>query len=415
VTAAAAAKELGLAYRLAPGCPERCVSDPTRLRQILANLVGNAVKFTDAGDVHVQVEHVGELLRFSVRDQGIGIQVERRDRLFQPFSQGDASTTRRFGGTGLGLAIVRRLVEFLGGEVGFESSPGRGSEFYFTIAYRRGGAVAAPSICLLGKVVVIVDRSAAVRDGIAGQLEPWGAVTRAFADVDEARAALGGAAPDLVILDAALAGGASAGALPAGAPLLLVDYRMGPGPRPVERGAVGLLSKPVKRSHLEAILRAIFGLDPERGAGAEAGASPLVGDDARARVLLVEDSPINQKVALRMLERIGLRADVAADGREAVDMIGRISYDLVLMDVQMPLLDGLEATRAIRRLARERQPWIVAMTAEALSGDETRCRAAGMDDYLTKPVQAQALAAALQRGLAARRGAGERAASSSSA
>ncbi len=404
VTAAAAAKDLGLAYRLAPGCPERCVSDPTRVRQVLANLIGNAVKFTARGDVDVRVEREGERLRFAVRDQGIGIPADRLGRLFQPFSQVDASTTRRFGGTGLGLAIVRRLVLLLGGEVGVESAQGRGSDFHFTIAYRPGGQGEVTSTWLSGKVVVIVDRSAAVRDGLAGQLEPWGATTRAFATIEGASGALGGAS--LVLVDAVLAADAPAGSVPPGVPVVIVDYRSRPGRRPIELAAVGFLSKPVKRSHLHDLLQGLFGPAPESVepvASAEAAPGPWFGGGAR--LLLVEDSPINQRVALRMLERMGLRADVAADGREAVEMVGRRDYDVVLMDVQMPVLDGLEATRAIRRLALGRQPWIVAMTAEALSGDEVRCRAAGMDDYVTKPVHARALAAALRRGLGA--GAGE--------
>ncbi|MEZ4451466.1 MAG: ATP-binding protein [Nannocystaceae bacterium] len=404
---AAADKRLGLAYQLAPGCPERCVSDPTRLRQILANLVSNAVKFTGRGDVLVVVERRGDHLRFAVHDQGIGVPEDRRARLFQPFSQVDASTTRRFGGTGLGLAICKRLVELLGGEIGVESEAGRGSVFHFTIAYHPGREAPAPARWLVDKVAVVADRSPAVRESLAGQLEVWGMEARL---VDAAGAALAVDDADVVFLDAALVdamrdGGVETAFSPA-KPLVIMATHHRLGAARSITAAAGLLSKPIKCSQLHDVLQQLFGdgTHVARSRGPDPFVARRRADTPTERLLLVDDSPINQKVALRMLERLGFRADLANDGAEAVAMLRRIAYDLVLMDVQMPVLDGLDATRQIRRLELEwSQPWIVAMTAEALSGDEARCRAAGMDDYLTKPVQMQALSEALRRGLAARR------------
>ena len=403
-SATAAEKGVELAYQLADGCPERCVSDPTRLRQVLANLVGNAVKFTAAGDVQVRVDHRDDRLRFVVRDTGIGIPPERRARLFQPFSQVDASTTRRFGGTGLGLAICRRLVELLGGDIDVESELGRGSAFTFTIALRAGAPDAPPQAWLRGKVAAVVERSAAVYEALAHQLRPWGMDALRFSSLADALAAARGGALDLLLVDAALL--AEAPGLADGAhrpPLLLLAalHRLRAAKQVPD--IAGLISKPIKRSQLYDALQQVFG-EALAGPPADAPASDApMATRLPARVLLVEDSPINQKVALRMLERLGYRADVACDGGEAVEVVQKIAYDIVLMDVQMPVLDGLEATRRIRQSALSGpQPWIVAMTAEALAGDEARCRAAGMDDYVTKPVQLGALTAALRRGLLAR-------------
>ena len=405
----AAEKSLGLAYRFEAGCPERCVSDPTRLRQILANLVSNAIKFTTKGDVSVTVSRVGDAIRFTVRDTGMGIPADRRTRLFQAFSQVDASTTRRFGGTGLGLAICRRLAELLGGEIGVESEVGRGSEFFFTIAYSPGSASAAPDAWLRGKQAAIVDRSPAVRDALARQLDPWGVESRSYGDLE---AALRGAVErpvDVLFLDAALVAEKSFPTSEQAPPVVIMAsmHRLGAAKRLTS--VAGLISKPVKRSQLFDALQQLFpGLTQARSrdTGLEAD-DRVLGELLPARILLVEDSPINQKVALRILERLGYRADVACNGEEAVDFVRRIAYDVVLMDVQMPVLDGLEATRAIRGSTLEwPQPWIVAMTAEAISGDEARCRAAGMDDYVTKPVQLSSLVAALRRGLVARRSEG---------
>ena len=402
--ATAAEKQLGLAYQIDPACPDSCVSDPTRLRQILANLISNAVKFTEVGDVTVRVDRVGERLRFAVSDSGIGIPAEARARLFQPFSQVDASTTRRHGGTGLGLAICKRLVELLGGSIDVDSAPGRGSSFHFTIGPCLHDPPAAQDAWLRGKVAAIVEPSAAVREALVHQLGPWGLATRGFATLADALADARTRPVDVMLVDVRLVTGQGE-PVAVGAPIVVLAalHRLAEASTLTE--VAGVVSKPVKRSQLYEVLQQIFLAAPRlvRGAGKSEPQDAPMAEQLPARVLLVDDSPINQKVALRMLERLGYRADLASDGAEAVAVVQKIAYDIVLMDVQMPVLDGLEATRQIRRSALPgAQPWIVAMTAEALSGDEARCRAAGMDEYVAKPVQLAALAAAIRLGLAAR-------------
>ncbi|MCB9569871.1 MAG: response regulator [Myxococcales bacterium] len=398
---AAAKKDVALVYHIEDGCPETCISDPTRLRQILANLVGNAVKFTAAGAVEVFVAKIDGSLRFAVRDTGIGIPEDRRALLFQPFSQVDASTTRRFGGTGLGLAICRRLVELLGGTIEVRSTPGQGSEFAFTIAYEPGRPQPAAQPWLAGKVASIVDRSPVVREALAEQLRPWGIEARLFGALAEAREAWARERVDVIFLDAAFADPDRVTDL--SAPLVIVAslHRLGEARRLTS--AAGLVSKPLKRSALYDALHQVFGAElPSRSSQRISDRDRPLAELFPARILLVEDSPINQKVALRMLDRLGYRADVACHGAEAVSAVERNAYDVVLMDVQMPVMDGHTATRAIRKLNLPRpQPWIVAMTAEALADDESRARASGMDDYVTKPVQLAALASALRRGLIA--------------
>jgi signal transduction histidine kinase/CheY-like chemotaxis protein len=397
--AQSAEKGVDLAYRIEPGCPETCITDPTRLRQILANLVSNAVKFTSAGDVLVSVGATGDRLRLEVRDSGIGIPVERRARLFQPFSQVDSSTTRRFGGTGLGLVIAKRLVELLGGEIAFESEPGRGSVFSFTIALVPGTAVAlAPSGWLRGKTAAIVDRSPAVREALAQQLASWGMSSRGFSGLTEAAAwARGTTGIDLLCIDAALVDDSAWAEDQRRPPCLRLTSRQRGAAEP---GGELALSKPIKRSALyDALIQLLGKAGATRSVTGSSTALPM-GMTLPARVLIVEDSPINQKVALVMLEHLGYRADIANNGAEALELLQRTAYDVVFMDVQMPVLDGIEATRQIRRGAlMGPQPRIIAMTAEALRGDQARCRAAGMDDYIAKPVQMKDLGASLRSAL----------------
>jgi signal transduction histidine kinase/CheY-like chemotaxis protein len=408
---AAAEKGLGLAYRIQAGCPETCSSDPTRLRQVLANLVSNAVKFTEAGDVQVLVSMRGAELCFEVHDSGSGIPEHGCARLFHPFSQVDTTTTRRFGGTGLGLAICKRLVELLGGTIEVESEERRGSVFRFTIAGHHGAPAPAVPPWLQGKVAALVERSPAVREALVHQLRPWGMDVREFASLAAAQAWSLTNRCDLLMLDAALMlvepGRAS---FDGRTPIVvlaafhrLADARAWP-------GIEGIISKPVKRSQLYDVLQQLFIADrtTRRAPDVAASAAPMA-TALPARLLLVEDSPINQKVALRMLERLGYRADVACDGEEAVEVVQKIAYDVVFMDLQMPVLDGIEATRRIRSSAAvSRQPWIVALTAEALAGDEARCRAAGMNGYVSKPVSMATLAAAIERGMLTRSASGPR-------
>jgi signal transduction histidine kinase/CheY-like chemotaxis protein len=403
---AAAEKGLGLAYRIEHDCPATCISDPTRLRQVLANLISNAVKFTAAGDVQVLVSRRQAMFCFEVHDSGAGIPKEGHARLFQPFSQVDATTTRRFGGTGLGLAICKRLVELLGGRIEVESELGRGSVFRFTIAARPGASDELAPPWSQGKVVAIVEQSPAVYESLVHQLQAWGLEARGFRTLAEARAWSGTARCDLLLLDAKLI---ATETMPRGAdggpPIVVLAALHRLGDAHALPDVAGVVSKPVKRSQLYDVLHQLFVTEPtaRRGAAdAAARVAPLA--TARpARVLLVEDSPINQKVALRMLERLGYRADVACDGEEAVAVVQKIAYDVVLMDIQMPVLDGIEATRRIRKSPLPgRQPWIIALTAEALAGDEARCRGAGMDGYVSKPVSMATLAAAIEQGMRAR-------------
>jgi signal transduction histidine kinase/CheY-like chemotaxis protein len=400
----AAEKGLGLAYRIDADCPETCSSDPTRLRQVLANLVSNAVKFTATGDVQVLVSVRGARLCFEVHDSGSGIPEHGRARLFQPFSQVDATITRRYGGTGLGLAICKRLVELLGGTIEVESEEGRGSVFRFTIAGRHGAPAPVVPPWLAGKVAALVEPSPAVREALVHQLRPWGMEVRAFASLPEARAWSRTSRCDLLLLDASLIVAEPAGTLDGRPPIVVLAALHGLADARAQPDIEGIVSKPVKRSQLYDVLQQLFVLDrtTPRAPDVAASAAPMA-SVLPARLLLVEDSPINQKVALRMLERLGYRADVACDGEEAVAVVQKIAYDVVFMDVQMPVLDGIEATRRIRSSSPAgRQPWIVALTAEALAGDEARCRAAGMNGYVSKPVSMPTLAAAIERGMLTR-------------
>lgn len=401
-TAPAAEKGVDLAYRMEDGCPETCVSDPTRLRQVLANLVGNAVKFTSQGDILVTVTREADKLHFFVRDNGIGISNELRPRLFKPFSQVDASTTRRFGGTGLGLAISKRIVEMLGGNIDVESEPGQGSTFHFTITHRPAAKTVPPQPWLHGKTAVIVDRSSAVAEALGSMLTPWGMQSFRFSDLAEAIAWMNTHPVAVILLDAAkLADEPISFESLLQKPLVLLASMHRLRAAKEIPDIAGIVAKPIKRSQLYETLLPLFGemRMPHPSAPGRLG-DPTLGEQFPARVLLVEDNPINQKVALRMLERLGYRADVASDGAQAVEFVQRVGYDIVFMDIQMPVLDGLEATRQIRQNTMTfPQPWIIAMTAEALSGDEARCLAAGMDGYVTKPIQLSTLANVLRRGI----------------
>ncbi len=413
-----AGADVELTYALDEAMPTLIVGDVGRLRQVLVNLLANAIKFTPAGEIGVAVsarplEGSRREIHFAVRDTGIGIQPERFDRLFKSFSQVDASTTRRYGGTGLGLAICKRLSELMGGRIWAESQPGKGSTFHFTIiadeveASRRLTADGAlPE--LAGKRVLIVDDNGSNRLLLKLQTERWGMHAR---ETDSPVVALGwigrGDPFDVALLDyqmpemdgIALAREIRA-ARGAQSPVLILLSSAGQSLAAEEAGFAAALAKPLRLSHLRERLLETVGETPETSApappatprdAAARGAAPL-------RILLAEDNAINQTVALRLLERLGYRADVAGDGREVLVRLERAPYDVVLMDVQMPEMDGLEASRAIcARWAASDRPRIIAMTAEAMQGDREKCLAAGMDDYIVKPVTLDRLAAALAR------------------
>jgi signal transduction histidine kinase/DNA-binding response OmpR family regulator len=426
VAARAAERKLELAYFCAADVPPALVGDVTRLRQVLVNLLGNAVKFTERGEVVLSIDSTpcpgGRVeLHLAVRDTGIGIPSERMDRLFRSFSQVDASTTRRYGGTGLGLAISKRLVELMGGRMWVESTPGVGSTFHFTIvapvaAASVPGRAAAFETVLRGRRVLVVEDNDTNRRILALHLLAAGVECVAAASGPEALSLLDkGERVDVAVLDMQMPGmdGLSLArairAHPAGATLPLVmlssigrtELSAIAGDRRVAIGELfaAVLTKPIKPAQLLDTLGRVCGARreaaaPERAASGPAGLPARV----RLRILLAEDNVVNQKVAVHMLARLGYRADVAANGREVLEALRRQPYDVILMDVQMPEMDGMEASRAIRaRFPGTMRPWIIAMTANAMQGDREACLAAGMNDYIAKPVRMGELAAALER------------------
>jgi PAS domain S-box-containing protein len=413
-------KRLDLALTLADGVPDALIGDATRLRQVLVNLLSNGVKFTEAGEIVVSVASETRddgrcRVHFAVRDTGIGIPLDRQDRLFKSFSQVDASTTRLYGGTGLGLAISKRLVEMMGGTMWVESAAGSGTTFHFTITAARAPAVITGlhgiQPPLTGRRVLIVDDNATNREILARQVRTWGMDAHAVASGQAALEMIRRGDPfDLAILDMqmpAMDGVALAVAIrahrdPTRLPLVMLTSmgRREMGERVEAAAFARFLNKPVKQSQLYETLLDVLAVSPppDRVPLRAPTLDPDLGARRPLRILLAEDNIVNQKVALRLLERMGYRADVAGDGAEAVAAVARQPYDLVLMDVQMPELDGLEATRRIcARLSQDARPTIVAMTAEAMQGDRERCLAAGMDDYIAKPVKVAELIAALAR------------------
>ena len=403
--AAAGAKGLELSYWIAPGVPETVTGDAVRLRQVLVNLVGNAVKFTTAGRVSVEVRpgEAPDELAFTVADTGIGIPPAQAESLFQPFSQGDASMTRRFGGTGLGLAICRRLVELMGGRIGVTSRSDEGSAFHFTVVLPgEPSADGGPEPAYAGRRAAVVDDDPVAQRFIVQVLEHHGFIARCFDTLAAAWAGLeGGAAPDLLVVDQTLpdsAGPVAAAALRARYPKVEVPVLLltlaGQTRAVAELETAGVRSCAVKPQRRHALHERLVAAmeprsrpEPARRTGAATPPAPTLADRFPLRVLLAEDNPVNKKVALRLLERLGYQAESVSGGAEAVEVVGAQRFDLVFMDVQMPGMDGLEATRRIRAdLPADRQPVIVALTANAIAGDAEMCRAAGMDDYLSKPV-----------------------------
>jgi signal transduction histidine kinase/CheY-like chemotaxis protein/HPt (histidine-containing phosphotransfer) domain-containing protein len=417
VASTAAEKSLELTYLVESTVPPTLVGDIGRLRQILVNLLSNAVKFTPAGEIVVTVSAVPlhgsrHEMHFTVRDSGIGIPADLFARLFKSFSQVDASTTRRYGGTGLGLAICRRLCELMGGRIWAESEVGQGSTFHFTVvAEAILGPTGRPGGYreLEGKRVLIVDDNRSNRRMLKLQAERWGLLARETGSPHEGLEWIRRGDPyDVVLLDyqmpdmdgLTLAREIRRHRGPESLPLLLLSS-MGQALPATHRevGLAAVLSKPLKLSLLYDRLLEIFGEAPDAARAAASEPSPeSVTPTGPLRILVAEDNAVNQKVALRLLERLGYAADLAANGHEALDRLDHAPYDVVLMDVQMPGMDGLEASRAIcaRWPPRER-PRIIAMTAEAMEGDRERCLAAGMDDYVVKPVRLDELARALSR------------------
>jgi len=424
----AAEKNLELAYVIESETPSSFVGDVTRVRQVLVNLLSNAVKFTPAGEVVVSVSSSrlnGNLyeLHFAVRDTGIGIPAERMEQLFQPFTQLDASTTRHYGGTGLGLAISKRLCEMMGGTIWVESQVGVGSTFHFTIqaeAVPSASRIASRAALTLlsGKRLLIVDDNATNRRILTLQAQAWGMLVRAAESGAEALEWLRRGDPfDVAILDMQMPGmdgitlAEEIRKLPERQNLPLVMLTsMGHREEHLraQMARVGLaayLYKPIKPNQLQSVLMEIFVGRPLQG---KPRAEPPQLDARLAsrlplRILVAEDNAVNQKLALRILEKMGYQADVAANGLEVLAALRRQHYDIVFMDVQMPEMDGLDATRQIvAQWPAEERPVIIAMTAAATQQDREQCLAAGMDDYISKPVRLQEVQAALERGAAQR-------------
>ena len=424
------AKGLELAYHVDADVPDKVIGDLCRLRQVVTNLVGNAFKFTAKGEVVVQVgresSDAGQCrLHFEVRDTGIGIPPEKASRVFEPFVQADATTTRQYGGTGLGLAISKRLVEMMGGRLWLESTPGKGSTFHFTILLERGSMDSAPPSTGRGTTrVLVVDSGGTTRDILLELLNAWRfhavGVDSASKGLDElARAAETDEPYDVVLLDpracegdpVAWLGRVRQDPLLAGSSVILLTTtgRTPDGERPGD--VAGRLVKPVKPSELfNAIIRTLA-TRPDSAAPAgkpkvRAGEHVELADLPALRILLAEDNLVNQKLAVRLLEKAGHVVVVVETGTQAVEFTGRERFDLVLMDVQMPVMSGLEATAAIRAREAEqsaRHVPIVAMTANAMKGDREVCLAAGMDGYVAKPIHARLLAETIAETLAASR------------
>ncbi|MBI1355009.1 MAG: response regulator [Acidobacteria bacterium] len=392
-------KGVDVAATIAPTCPPVVHGDPARIRQILLNLLSNAVKFTDFGEVECSVvpEPDGRHIRFSVRDTGIGMTPAVREKLFQPFVQADASTTRRYGGTGLGLAISRQIADNLGGSLWVESEPGKGSTFTLRAPLPPGPAPAGsePPTRLDGAVVLAIEGNA-TRRAASTLLRSWGLELQAVTSWSEARAIQEW---DRVLIDAHFSGGRGLELAlqirrdhPRAAIVFLASARdMDAGQSARAKGFVAL-HLPLRASKLRALLEA----GPRTGAR-RAVAPGQQRPQLAARVLVAEDNPVNQMVASRMLARIGCTSTIVNNGREAVEKALTGEFDVILMDCQMPEMDGFEASRTLRAALDGRRLPIVALTANAMQGDRERCLNAGMDDYLTKPMQLDTLAAALQR------------------
>jgi two-component system sensor histidine kinase/response regulator len=408
-------KGLDLAYLGCERMPTHIIGDVTRLRQVLVNLVGNAVKFTEQGSVFVSIQtskrhptDVWHELHFQVKDTGLGISPDRLDRLFKVFSQVDVSMTRRFGGTGLGLAISKRLVELMGGRIWVESQEGQGSTFHFIIHAREAAPETIPSAViepgtLKGRRLLIVDDGEVNRRILRILAERWGMTSFEANSGSEALALLACRPPvDVAILDMQMPGmdGLDLAArirdlLPQYAKLPLILLSSAAGSRDRSDGRwqhfAAVFSKPIRHSQLhDSLMIALGNVRPAQKTAARPGPGKRLADELPLRILLVEDNVVNQKVATRFLENMGYRCDLAANGREALEALQRQPYDLVLMDIQMPEMDGYEAaTEICLRYPPAQRPRMIALTANAMDGDREKCLQVGMDDYLSKPLRAE--------------------------
>ncbi|WP_051920473.1 PAS domain-containing hybrid sensor histidine kinase/response regulator [Thermodesulfobacterium hydrogeniphilum] len=423
-------KRIELGCLIEAGVPEIVIGDPGKIRQVLINLVGNAVKFTEKGGVYTYVRLKEELngdvkLLFEVEDTGIGISEEAKDKIFQPFEQIDASTTRRFGGTGLGLAICKQLVEIMGGEIDFESKVGKGTKFFFTIPLRKGKPEKiTPRYNLEGLKVLIVDDNEVNLKILEYYVKSWGMIAETASDAKEAleKAVLASASGkpfDVAIIDYmmpvedgfSLAKKLKAQEATASIRLILLTSltRVGITNHIKEIGFEAFITKPVRQSQLYDCLAVVMGLKKEKKVKEEEIliTQQVIKEvkrekkrEKKKKILLVEDNPVNQKVAAVILEKLGYSVDIASNGKEAIEAVKNNTYDLILMDCQLPEMDGYEATKEIRKLeGNKRHTPIIAMTAHALEGDKEKCLMAGMDDYISKPVRKEKLEEVLKKWL----------------
>ncbi len=414
------AKDLELTCSIDPALPAAVRCDPGRVRQVLVNLLGNAVKFTEAGEVQIDVRvlHADTAqveVQFQVCDTGIGMDPLSVERLFEGFSQADTSTTRRFGGTGLGLPISRKLVSLMGGTLSVDSAIGHGSAFTVGLTFERCPALPdTPPVDLRGTKVLIVDDNATNRQVLTGTLAAWGSESGCADSAASAMTLLHAAAAagepfHAALLDLnmpevdgmTLAATIKADPLLAQPALLLLtsSAQRGRAEQSARPEIDGYLTKPIRRGPLQALLLSAMGR-ASSSAPPPPIPAPRLASSAGVRLLLAEDNPVNRKVAVLMLTRLGYEVDVAVNGQEALAALDSASYGAVLMDCQMPILDGYTATRELRKreAGGQRTP-VIALTASAMAEDQDRCLAAGMDDYLSKPVRADALAASLHRWL----------------
>jgi len=406
----AAGKDLEMFFMPAADLPDWVIGDPTRLRQVLVNLISNAVKFTDQGEIVVraEVDHTEGVkisLHISIEDTGIGIPEQSLDRVFEVFTQADPSISRRYGGTGLGLSIANRLVHIMGGRLWAESEEGQGSIFHFTIIVEKAASVAEPFTdnqrdLLIGKNVLVVDDSATNRKILVNHLRAWGMTAHEVTSAQQALTWLQTARTlDLILMDMNLPdmNGADLARTvgqenPLRPPIVLLSS-LAQRPNDADRSLfAAILNKPIRPAQLHDLMIQIFNRENGREVSFEKVATSLFDTDFAEshplRILLAEDNPVNQRVATGFLERLGYQIDTVANGLEAVEAVRRQPYDLVLMDVRMPEVDGLQAARQIRALpAPIPQPRIVAMTAYAYQEDLAECLAAGMDDFIPKPIQ----------------------------
>ncbi len=416
----ASSKGLELCYEVEGEIPFGILGDVTRLRQIFVNLVGNAIKFTEQGQIEVLIRakettETDCVLEFEIRDSGIGIPLEKQDRLFKSFTQVDSSTTRKYGGTGLGLAISKKLTELMGGEMRVESEEGKGSSFIFTIRTETTGPVVySPEFdkrgqsLVAGKSLLVIEPNPVIRKKIETQLSHWQAKVQTCDSLDAAKDLASSKTFEIALIDQ------SCGCEETKSFIQNHDARLiriTPYGKSADDGKCCSISKPIKPSSLiDALAKAQHGGGSVRNTTKDSKAKPnsQLGVACPLRILMAEDNKINQKVAKLVLKQLSYKIDIANDGLEVLEKLKENDYDVILMDVQMPNMDGYEATREIsKNVPLERRPYVIALTANAMQGDRERAIAAGMHDYVSKPIRPEKIGAALEKAFHASRTLGQ--------